>query len=88
MNKATDLCELRNNILQELSRLDTVIQKQFPNEYERWYQHVYPQIFTALFDTHKWLPRGSVNLQNIIDHINDNDNLKSGVYKYIGDKNE
>ena len=76
-----------DNILHELNRIDGLLSKYYPDQYDRWYQHIYPQIVTALDKNTEWLPRGQFNLQNIIDHINDDSYSSGGVSKYIGEKN-
>jgi hypothetical protein len=77
----------RDNILHELNRIGSLLSKYYPDQYDKWYQHIYPQIVTALDKETEWLPRGQFNLQNIIDHINDDSYSSGGVSKYIGDKN-
>jgi hypothetical protein len=82
-----EIQDSRDNIVHELNRISNLLSKYYPGEYDKWYQHIYPQIVTALDKDTEWLPRGQFNLQNLIDHINDDSYSSGGVSKYIGDKN-
>jgi len=79
------LYEHRENIENELAEIDALLMVYFADQYELVYQHIIPQIKTALRDNTKWLSRGNYSLDNIIANIEDKiiKDHHQGVSKYI-----
>lgn len=80
-----NLIDYRNNIVDNLANIQSVLQQYFPQEFELAYQHYIPQIVTALHDEKKWLSRGVYSLQDTLNNLSDQikDDTDSGVSKYI-----
>lgn len=69
-----------------LDCMSRVLKTNFPNEYELAYQQWIPQIATAIRNYDKWLPRGSLTIEQTLCRIKDMDEPKgSGLTKVIGD---
>ncbi len=87
MNKNNDalnsILDLREEIRDNVAKIDALLQVYFPSEYTNAYQHWIPQVLTALYNDLKWLPRGQSTLQDSIDRIKDNSETSGGVSKYI-----
>lgn len=80
-----NLVDCRDNIIDNVAKIQQILQIFFPEEYSVAYQFWIPQIVTALHDNDKWLPRGDKNMQQTMDRLTDkllNDEA-SGVSKYI-----
>ena len=77
------ITDLREDIKNSLSTIESLIKEYFPEHYSDAYQHWIPQVLTALYNDVKWLPRGSLTLQDTIDQIKDTDEFLGGVSKYI-----
>jgi hypothetical protein len=74
---------LSKNIEDSLSAIDNLIKVEYPNKYEIFYQHIMPQIITALNNDTKWLPRGRYNLEYLLNSISNNNKYTNGLKKYI-----
>jgi hypothetical protein len=80
------LVDYRDQIVDTLFHIETVLKTYFPEEFERAYQFYIPQITTALYENKKWLSRGDYSLQNTIDNLLERckiDNEGKGTKKYI-----
>ena len=80
------LYQHRENIENELAEIDALLMVYFQDQYPLSYQHIIPQIKTALRDNTKWLSRGQYSMDTIFKSIEDkikNDNGHQGVSKYI-----
>lgn len=77
------IINLREDIKNSLSTIETIIKEYFPDQYADAYQHWIPQVLTALYNDVKWLPRGQVTLQDTIDRIKDSSESVTGVSKFI-----
>ena len=80
------LYQYRENIESYLAEIDAILMVYFPDQYPVMYQHLMPQIKTALRDNTKWLSRGQYSMDNIFDSIEDKiveDNSNQGVTRYI-----
>lgn len=79
------LIDCRNDIVDTLANIQSILQQYFPEEFPLAYQHYVPQIVTALYDEKKWLSRGGYSLQDTINNISNkvDKDLASGVSKYI-----
>jgi hypothetical protein len=64
-----DLMDCRDDIIDILANIQTILKTNFPEEYERAIQFYIPQITTALCEDQKWLNRGEYSLQNTIDNL-------------------
>jgi hypothetical protein len=64
-----DLMDCRDDIIDTLANIQTILKTNFPEEYERAIQFYIPQITTALCEDKKWLNRGEYSLQNTIDNL-------------------
>lgn len=79
------LYEYRENIEDILSNIDALLMVHFSDQYHIAYQHIIPQIKTALRNNTKWLSRGNYSLDHILSNIEDkltDDNTK-GVSKIV-----
>jgi hypothetical protein len=74
---------LREDIKNSLSVIESLVKEHFPDHYADAYQHWIPQVLTALYNDIKWLPRGTLTLQDMIDRIKDHNESAGGVSKYI-----
>jgi hypothetical protein len=63
------LVDYRDQIVDTLFHIETVLKTYFPEEFERAIQFYLPQITTALYEHKKWLSRGEYSLQNTIDNL-------------------
>ena len=80
------LYQYRENIESYLAEIDAILMVYFPDEYPLMYQHLTPQIKTALRDNTKWLSRGQYSMDDIFHSIEDKiveDNNRQGVSKFI-----
>lgn len=79
------LYQHRENIESELAEIDALLMVYFADQYGLAYQHIMPQIKTALRNNTKWLSRGQYSLDNIIANIEDKitEDHHQGVSKYI-----
>lgn len=78
--------QYREEIENSLAEIDALLMVYFSDQYGVYYQHIVPQIKTALRDNTKWLSRSDYSLDSIIKHIEDKivDNCsRQGVSKYI-----
>lgn len=61
--------DYRDEIIDIIANIQTILKINFPEEYERAIQFYIPQITTALCEDKKWLNRGEYSLQNTIDNL-------------------
>jgi len=73
-----DLLDYRDNIVDALAGIQTILKVNFPEEYEKAIQFYLPQITTALYEDKKWLSRGEYSLQNTIDNLMDRCKINDG----------
>lgn len=81
-----DLLDYRDNIIDALAQIQTILKVNFPEEYEKALQFYLPQITTALYEDKKWLSRGEYSLQNTIDNLLERckiDESGKGTTKYL-----
>jgi hypothetical protein len=75
---------ISKNIEDSLYDIDNMLRKHCPEKREVFYQHILPQIVTALKKETKWLARGQYNLEYIIECIsNENNDTSLGLKKYL-----
>lgn len=64
----------KHNIIDSVKYIEIILQENFPEHYDKAYQHWIPQILTSLDNYDKWLSRGNYNMRytinNILDEIN------------------
>lgn len=79
------LLSKRDQILNDLAEIESLLQVYFSDDFSIAYQHWIPQIKTALADNTKWLPRGQYSMDYTIRSIMDRLSIDSdkGVSKYI-----
>lgn len=75
---------LSKNIEDSLCAIDNLIKVEYPEKYEIFYQHIMPQILTALKNDTKWLARGEYNLEYILKSISNEHDCGDGLKKYTG----
>lgn len=76
--------ELSKNIEDTLYTIDNILNKHCPDKRDIFYQHILPQIITALREESKWLPRGQYSLEYIVECIvNENNETALGLQKYL-----
>lgn len=74
---------LSKNIEDSLHAIDSLIKVEYPEKYEIFYQHIMPQILTALYDDTKWLSRGNYSIDYLLKSLLANTNSTNGLKKYI-----
>lgn len=80
------LIDYRNDIIDILANIQTILKNYFPDEFDIAYQHYIPQIVTALYDEKKWLSRGSYGMQDTINNLTDklnNQKTDQSIKRYI-----
>lgn len=85
-DQINNLVDYRDQIVDSLFHIETILKTYFPEEFERAYQFYIPQITTALYENKKWLSRGDYSLQNTIDNLLERckiDDESKGIQKYI-----
>lgn len=84
-NQINNLIDCRDEIIDNLAKIQQILQTHFLDEYNIAYQFWIPQIVTALSDDDRWLSRGDKNMQQTIDRLMDKikSDSVSGVSKYI-----
>lgn len=75
---------LSKNIEDSLYAIENLMKVEHPEKYEIFYQHIMPQILTALNDDTKWLSRGEYNLEYILKSITNEHDCSNGLNKYTG----
>jgi hypothetical protein len=75
---------LSKNIEDSLYAIENLIKAEYPEKYEIFYQHIMPQILTALNDDTKWLSRGNYSIEYIVKSIINSNDSNSGLKKYTG----
>ena len=81
-----NILDYRDNIVDALASIQTILKVNFPEEYEKAIQFYLPQITTALYEDKKWLSRGEYSLQNTIDNLMDRCKINesgNGTTKYL-----
>jgi hypothetical protein len=68
-NHINSLVDHRDEIINSLFHIESILKTYFPEEFERAIQFYIPQITTALCEDKKWLNRGEYSLQNTIDNL-------------------
>lgn len=84
-NQLDNLLYYRDQIVDSLFHIESILKVYFPEEFDVAYQHWIPQITTALYEQEKWLPRGEQTMQNTIDRLVDKlgQNQDQTVQKFI-----
>lgn len=79
------LISKRDQILNDLTEIESLLQVYFSDDFSIAYQHWIPQIKTALTDNTKWLPRGQYSMDYTIKSVLDRLSIDTnkGVSKYI-----
>ena len=79
------LLSKRDQILNDLAEIESLLQVYFSDDFSIAYQHWIPQITTALTDNTIWLPRGQYSMDYTIKSILDRLSIDTnkGVSKYI-----
>lgn len=77
--------EYRENIEDILANMDGLLMVYFSDQYHIAYQHIIPQIKTALRNNTKWLSRSNYSLDDILSNIEDKltDDSVKGVSKIV-----
>lgn len=79
--------DYRDEIIDIIANIQTILKINFPEEYERAIQFYIPQITTALCEDKKWLNRGEYSLQNTIDNLTERckmiDEKNKSLNKYL-----
>ena len=63
------LMDHREEISQSLFHIERILKEHFPKEYNIAYQHWIPQIITALYEEHRWLPRGEYTMEQTVKRL-------------------
>jgi hypothetical protein len=70
-DQISKLLSYRDDIVNSLFQIESILKHYFPEEFEIAYQHYLPQIITALYEDKKWLSRGRYTLEQTIKRLID-----------------
>lgn len=63
------LIDHRDQIVSHVYGIERILKHYFPEEFEIAYQHWIPQIITALYEEHRWLPRGEYTMEQTVKRL-------------------
>jgi len=86
LSVAKQIQSISKDIEDSLSRIDTLMRENYPDKREIFYQHILPQIITALHQQSRWLPRGRYSLEYLVQSILNEDTKSSGIKSYLENK--